>query len=76
MSSAAAQIRRTTVEHATDDTFDLMPGHSYFLETDDATARKRLKVTLEPLLDEYLAQGYVSPFAEPLRSYLQRIDSL
>jgi 5-methylcytosine-specific restriction protein B len=64
------------VEYATDDTFDLMPGHSYFLETDDATARKRLKVTLEPLLDEYLAQGYVSPFAEPLRSYLQRIDSL
>lgn len=64
------------VEHASDDSFDLMPGHSYFLETDDATARQRLKVTLEPLLDEYLAQGYVTSFAEPLRAYLQWIDSL
>ena len=59
------------VEHANDDAFDLMPGHSYFLETDDAVARQRLKVALEPLLDEYLAQGYVASFAEPLRSYLQ-----
>jgi len=64
------------VEHANDDSFDLMPGHSYFLETDDATARKRLKVTLAPLIEEYLAQGYVASFAEPLRSYLQWVDSL
>jgi 5-methylcytosine-specific restriction protein B len=64
------------VEHANDDSFDLMPGHSYFLETDDAAARQRLKVTLKPLLEEYLAQGYVASFAEPLRSYLQWIDSL
>jgi hypothetical protein len=35
-----------------------------------------LKVTLEPLLEEYLAQGYVTSFAEPLRSYLQWIESL
>jgi 5-methylcytosine-specific restriction enzyme B len=64
------------VEHANDDSFDLMPGHSYFLETEDASARQRLKVTLKPLLDEYLVQGYVASFAEPLRSYLQWIDSL
>ena len=64
------------VEHASDDSFDLMPGHSYFLEADDVAARQRLKVTLEPLLEEYLAQGYVASFAEPLRSYLQWIDSL
>jgi len=64
------------VEHANDDSFDLMPGHSYFLETDDTAARQRLKVTLKPLLEEYLAQGYVASFAEPLRSYLQWIDSL
>jgi 5-methylcytosine-specific restriction enzyme B len=64
------------VEHASDDSFDLMPGHSYFLETDGAAARQRLKVTLKPLLEEYLAQGYVASFAEPLRSYMQWIDSL
>lgn len=64
------------VEHANDDSFDLMPGHSYFLENDETAARQRLKVTLKPLLEEYLAQGYVASFAEPLRSYLQWIDSL
>jgi len=64
------------VEHANDESFDLMPGHSYFLETDEGKARQRLKVTLKPLIEEYLAQGYVASFAEPVRSYLQQIDSL
>jgi 5-methylcytosine-specific restriction protein B len=64
------------VEHASDESFDLMPGHSYFLEKDETRARKRLRVTLKPLIEEYLAQGYVASFAEPLRSYLQWIDSL
>ena len=64
------------VEHANDDSFDLMPGHSYFLENQDGAAPQRLKVTLAPLIEEYLAQGYVASFAEPLRSNLQWIDSL
>lgn len=64
------------IEHANDDSFDLMPGHSYFLEKDEGAARRRLKVTLAPLIEEYLAQGYVASFAEPLRSYLQWVDSL
>jgi 5-methylcytosine-specific restriction protein B len=64
------------VEHATDENFDLMPGHSYFLEKDEGKAPSRLKVTLAPLLEEYLAQGYVASFAEPIRSYLQWIESL
>lgn len=63
-------------EYATDDAFALMPGHSYFLVKDDDAARRALKVTVAPLLREYLAQGYVSGFAEPIRAYLQRIDSL
>jgi 5-methylcytosine-specific restriction protein B len=64
------------VEHSNDESFDLMPGHSYFLETDESKARRRLQVTLKPLIQEYLAQGYVASFAEPLRSYLQQIDNL
>jgi 5-methylcytosine-specific restriction enzyme B len=64
------------VEHASDESFDLMPGHSYFLEKDETRARLRLKVTLKPLIEEYSAQGYVASFAEPLRSYLQWLDSL
>jgi 5-methylcytosine-specific restriction enzyme B len=64
------------VEHATDDAFPLVPGHSYFLESDDAHAKKSLQVSLAPLLEEYLAQGYVGGFAEPIRGYLQRLRSL
>ena len=76
MQKAFRDLVTIFVEHASDESFDLMPGHSYFLEQDEAKARQRLKVTLKPLIEEYLAQGYVASFAEPLRSYLQWIDSL
>ncbi|MBM3811613.1 MAG: restriction endonuclease [Acidimicrobiia bacterium] len=55
------------IEHAGDDAFSLIPGHSYFLGQDPSV----LKSTLAPLLEEYLAQGYVTGFAEYIRSYLQ-----
>jgi 5-methylcytosine-specific restriction enzyme B len=76
MQRAFADLISVFVEHASDESFDLVPGHSYFLEKDDSSARRRLKVTLAPLLEEYLAQGYVAPFAEPVRSYLQWVRSL
>ncbi len=64
------------VEHASDDALSLVPGHSYFLAEDEATARSNLRTNLAPLLTEYLAQGYVTGFAESIRSYLQWLDSL
>lgn len=64
------------IEHAGDDAFNLVPGHSYFLESDEERAKQDLQVSLVPLLDEYLAQGYVSGFAEPIRGYLQWLRSL
>jgi 5-methylcytosine-specific restriction protein B len=64
------------VQHASEDAFNLVPGHSYFLESDDTKARTSLKVNLAPLLEEYLAQGYVGGFAEPIRGYLQWVRSL
>jgi 5-methylcytosine-specific restriction enzyme B len=76
MLQAFQQLLTIFVEHATEDAMDLVPGHSYFLETDEWKARRRLKTTLRPLLEDYLAQGYVSSFAEAIRSYLQWIDSL
>ena len=65
-------------EYASDDAFGLMPGHSYFLAKDksDATALTSLKVNLLPLLDEYLAQGYVTSFADHVRAYGQWVNSL
>lgn len=65
-------------EFASDDAFALMPGHSYFLAKDgsDLTALRSLRVNLIPLLEEYLAQGYVTSFADHIRGYCQWVQSL
>jgi 5-methylcytosine-specific restriction enzyme B len=76
MQQAFKDLVSVFVEHATDDAFPLVPGHSYFLESDDSRAKQSLKVNLVPLLEEYLAQGYVGGFAEPIRGYLQMLRSL
>jgi 5-methylcytosine-specific restriction protein B len=64
------------VEYASDEALALVPGHSYFLEKDDVKAARYLKVNLAPLLEEYLIQGYVAGFADPINAYLQWIESL
>jgi 5-methylcytosine-specific restriction protein B len=64
------------VEHATDDSFSLLPGHSYFLEENADAARESLNLHLKPLLEEYVAQGYVAGFEEEVRSYVQSLESL
>jgi 5-methylcytosine-specific restriction protein B len=64
------------VEHASEEALALAPGHSYFLEKDERKLPERLRTELAPLLREYLAQGYVTGFAEEIRSYLQWLDSL
>lgn len=74
--TAFQQLVSTFIEHATDEALPLVPGHSYFLEEDEERAKTNLKTNLVPLLTEYLAQGYVSGFAEPIRAYLQWLDSL
>lgn len=76
MQSAFKEILNVFVEHASEEAFNLVPGHSYFLEADDSKARTSLKVGLAPLLEEYLAQGYVGGFSEQIRSYLQWVRSL
>jgi 5-methylcytosine-specific restriction protein B len=64
------------IEHAGDEAFPLVPGHSYFLEKDEARAKESLKINLAPLLREYLAQGYITGFAESIRNYLQELEAL
>lgn len=76
MQHAFAELLNIFVEHASDDAFQLMPGHSYFLNKDPKQTGQQLRITLAPLIEEYLAQGYVTSFAEPLRSYLQWINTL
>ena len=76
MQNAFKELTSTFVEHATDDALSLVPGHSYFLEADEILAPRSLQVNLAPLLHEYLANGYVTGFAEAIRGYLQQIESL
>ncbi len=71
MQSAFRRLLQIFLEYATDEAFSMMPGHSYFLEKDESKAKTRLATELAPLLNEYLAQGYVSGFAEEIRAYLQ-----
>ena len=76
MQKAFRDILSIFVEYAGEDAFQLIPGHAYFLAADDALARQSLKVNLAPLLEEYLSQGFVGGFAEPIRSFLQWLRSL
>jgi 5-methylcytosine-specific restriction protein B len=73
---AFREITALFVEHAQEDAFNLVPGHSYFLEKDETKAKAALNTSLVPLLEEYLAQGYVGGFGEQIRSYLQWLKSL
>ncbi|OGL46359.1 MAG: hypothetical protein A2161_07800 [Candidatus Schekmanbacteria bacterium RBG_13_48_7] len=76
MQKAFKDLLSIFIEYAVDDAFPLVPGHSYFLERNEEDAVKHLKVNLVPLLEEYLAQGYVASFADTIRSYLQWVESL
>ncbi len=60
------------IEHASEDALPLTPGHAYFLGQ-DADTKSRLATSVRPLLEEYLAQGYVSGFADEIRAYIDRI---
>ena len=75
MRDAFRRIVSVFIEHASE-RISLVPGHSYFLESDETAAKESLRVNLAPLLEEYLAQGYVSGFAEHVRTYLQWLKSL
>ncbi len=69
MRAAFQSLLALFVEHASQDAIALMPGHSYFLAT-DADADQKLATELRPLLEEYLAQGYVAGFADSIRAWL------
>jgi 5-methylcytosine-specific restriction protein B len=76
MQEAFKELMEIFVDHASEDAFPLVPGHSYFLEKDDRQAVRLLKVNLGPLLQEYLSQGYVATFSDSIRAYLQWLDTL
>lgn len=64
------------VEYAPDESFSLMPGHSYFIAHESVDAATQMKTNLVPLLQEYISQGYVSNFADSIHAYIQEIEQL
>ena len=68
---AFQRILNTFVEYAPDEVLNLVPGHGYFTEKDEGRAKRRLKTELAPLLEEYLAQGFIAGFSDDIRSYLE-----
>lgn len=60
------------IEHASDDALPLVPGHAYFIGSNE-DASMRLTTGVRPLLEEYIAQGYVAGFADEVRAFIDRI---
>jgi 5-methylcytosine-specific restriction protein B len=75
MQEKFAQLLDLFVAHAGNDAFNLLPGHTYFMETDEAKARTKLQTELKPLLVEYLAQGHVSGFGDEIQAFIDNIDA-
>jgi len=64
------------IEYASEDAFNLMPGHSYFIAQENVDVAKQMKTNLLPLLNEYMIQGYVANFADAIHAYMQEIEQL
>ena len=62
------------LDYATDEVFDLMPGHGYFLAFDD-DARDVLSTGVAPLLRDYLRSGFVPGFADEIVAYLDWLET-
>ncbi len=76
MNEAYRRLIEIFVEYAPEDAFNLVPGHSYFIEKDEQKSAESLKTNLIPLLEEYLEQGYIASFSGPVNAYIQWIHSL
>ena len=74
LKSAFEKLQDIFIEHATDDAFSLMPGHSYFLKSALEPSIK-LQMELLPLLYEYIKQGYVAGFSDEIRAFMDGVSS-
>ncbi len=64
------------IDYASEDSMPLMPGHSYFIQYQGMDQIDHMKTNLLPLLKEYLANGYVSSFADNIHSFIQEVESM
>jgi 5-methylcytosine-specific restriction enzyme B len=68
------RLTEVFVEHAPDDGIDLLPGHAYFLGSDDQVLRQRFRHELLPLLDDYLRQGVLGSATAELYAVRDQIE--
>jgi len=59
--------------HATEEVFDLMPGHGYFLAP-DSSAHVVLRTGVIPLLRDYLRNGYLPGFEDDIQAYIDGLE--
>ncbi len=70
MLDAFDEVLRVFIEYAAAEAFTLIPGPSYFIAPPGMSEATCLRTGLRPLLSEYIAQGFVSGFADELRAVL------
>lgn len=64
------------INFASEEAFDLMPGHSYFIAHEGIDAATQMQTNLIPLLKEYMTQRYVANFADAIHAYIQEVEQL
>jgi 5-methylcytosine-specific restriction protein B len=64
------------VEHAPGEALHLMPGHAYFLVSDERELAQRLEYEVIPLLSEYLQQSLLGPASHELHAVRDALEDL
>jgi len=59
--TTVGKLQDIFAQYAPDDALVLLPGHAYFLATDEEHLARRLRYELIPLLTEYLQEGRLGP---------------
>ena len=67
---AFGKLQDIFAQYAPEDALVLLPGHAYFLATDEAHLARRLRHELIPLLTEYLQEGRLGPCTTELDAYI------
>jgi 5-methylcytosine-specific restriction protein B len=64
------------LEFAPDDALALLPGHSYFIvsNNDENALKNRLRYELLPLIDDYIREGYLGPATASLHAVRNQIS--
>ena len=64
---AFGKLQDIFAQFAPNDALVLMPGHAYFLASDEQQFKRRMRYELIPLLEEYLVEGRLGPCETELR---------